>query len=131
MEFDEKPDRFQLGRLAEERACQWFLAQGAGRSLLARNYRCKQGEIDLIFFEEPRAELVFIEVRFRSKRAWSAALESVTWQKRQRIRRAAEVFLAKEGARYPHARGMRLDVIALDCEGDKILLSHTENTGWA
>ncbi len=120
--------RTVLGSRGEDLALKWFLGSRPGSRLLARNFRCKQGEIDLIFWEEPLAQLVFVEVRYRTERAWVGALASITWTKRQRLRRAIEVFLAREGARFARARGLRLDVLALDARGGAApVISHFEN----
>lgn len=77
---------------------------------MARNFHCRQGEIDLIMRHQDC--LVFVEIRLRRGRGYANALESVTPAKQQRISRCAQFFLL----RHPqwHDYGMRFDVIALD-----------------
>lgn len=77
------------GSLAEDLAAQHLMAQGL--TLLQRNYRCRMGEIDLIFEQGPR--LVFVEVRHRSRSHFGGALESIDARKQQRLLRTAQHYL--------------------------------------
>jgi putative endonuclease len=84
--------RIQLGVIGEAAALSWY--ERAGFSLVARNWRCKSGEIDLVV---SRADvLVFCEVKTRSGAAFGGGFESVTSVKRARLRRLAELFLLSE-----------------------------------
>lgn len=98
----------QIGAVAEDRAAEFLQAQGL--RLLQRNFRCRLGEIDLIM--QDGAELVFVEVRWRSSPGYGSAVETIGPRKRQRVIRAAGLYLQ----RYPAAaRGScRFDVVALD-----------------
>jgi putative endonuclease len=95
-----------LGARAERLAAEWFLARFPSR-LIARNFRCRGGELDLIFEAPP--DLVFVEVRARLPGAWQDGIASVGWGKRQRLRRAIERFLLDY--RGP-SRGIRVDILA-------------------
>jgi putative endonuclease len=77
------------GANIEKQASKWLKQKGL--SLVTSNYRCKQGEIDLIMRENNK--LVFIEVRFRSRNSFGDGLESVNWQKQQKLLKAANHFL--------------------------------------
>ena len=79
----------------------------AGLRILARNWRCRLGEIDLI--AEDAGVTVFAEVRQRSSRYFGGAAESVTAAKRARLIAAAGQYLA--GRR---ERGCRFDVMLID-----------------
>ena len=79
-----------------------------GLAILARNYRTRQGEIDLVAREG--ATLVFVEVRMRSGSAFGGALASITPHKRRRLVAAARHFLMRLG-REPDCR---FDVVAID-----------------
>lgn len=59
--------------------------------LIAMNYRCRYGEIDLIVSN--RKYLVFVEVKLRKSNQFAAAFEHVDHHKQQRIRTTAEFFL--------------------------------------
>lgn len=101
-------DRTRQGAEAEQRAAAFL--QGRGLSLLARNWRCRFGEIDLIFQEGPT--LVFVEVRARRSAGFGGAAESITAAKRARLARTAEAYLAKTGHRGP----CRFDAILIEGE---------------
>jgi putative endonuclease len=84
-------DRQSIGRDAEERAVQ--LLRQAGCEIVARNYRCRSGEIDIIARRERM--LIFAEVRLRSGLAFGGAAASITAAKRARIVRATRYWLAR------------------------------------
>ena len=68
-----------------------FLEQ-KGLRVIARNYRCRLGEIDLVASEG--VTTVFVEVRQRSSSAFGGAAASITSAKRQRLLRAARHYLS-------------------------------------
>jgi putative endonuclease len=73
--------RKERGRAAEELAAAYLASQGL--ALLARNVRCKGGEIDLVC--KDGATLVVVEVRQRARRDFGDALASVTPGKQRKI----------------------------------------------
>ena len=81
-----------------------------GQQILARNYRAKTGEIDIITLEQQC--LVFVEVKGRSNHNFGGAAVTVDRRKQQRIVRTAQFYLQ----RHPHYRNMpcRFDVIAFE-----------------
>ena len=97
-----------VGEEFEERAAQWLRAQRM--RLLARNFRTRLGEIDLVALDD--GCLVFVEVRARHNPRFAGAAASVGRDKQQRIRRAALLFLQQrpELAHLP----CRFDVIAFE-----------------
>ena len=99
-----RPDRGQ--RTAEIAAAH---VERCGLIVLARNFRCRAGEIDLICRDGEF--LVFVEVRLRSRRDFGGALASVGPQKRRRIVRAAQFYVLTEPRRRNHR--LRFDVVAL------------------
>lgn len=90
---------------AEEKARQYLI--GKGLTLLCRNFRCKQGELDLVMRE--RGTLVIVEVRFRKSRRYGGALESITRTKQSRIIAATQVYLSTQKLDCP----VRFDVVAI------------------
>lgn len=87
-----------------------FLA-GRGLSIVARNVRCRRGEIDLVCLD--RGTLVFVEVRLRTGNRFGGAAASITARKRERIVHAARWWLAGAGRRHA-ARACRFDAVLLD-----------------
>jgi len=101
----------QRGAAAEAQAQRHLEAQGL--KLLARNWRCAGGELDLVMREG--ATLVMVEVRQRSRSDYGDAFESVHARKRAHLAHAARLFLA---AHPEHAgRPVRFDVVAVDGAG--------------
>jgi putative endonuclease len=87
--------RAALGRAGEEAALQVYLRNGF--RLIARNWRCGLGELDLVV--RRGRLLVFCEVKTRSTIALGGGYEAVTWSKRRRLRRLAEAFVSQTPAR--------------------------------
>lgn len=100
-------DNQQRGRQAEEQARRFLEDQGL--RLLAQNWSCRGGELDLVMLDGDT--VVFVEVRYRRHAAWGGALESVDARKRARLALAAENFLQQEKRWGKHP--CRFDVIAL------------------
>ena len=102
----------RAGARAEELCAE--LLRGAGLRVLARNWRCRHGEIDLV--AEDRGTLVFAEVRYRRDQRYGGAAESVTAAKQARLVAAARLYLMRR----PNA-DCRFDVLLLDSlEGSRI-----------
>ncbi|MBX3687292.1 MAG: YraN family protein [Rhodocyclaceae bacterium] len=97
------------GAAAEDLAAEHLVAHGA--RLLARNVRCRGGEVDLIV--EHQRCIVFVEVRLRSSRSHGGAAESITRHKQNRVILAARHWLAGPG-RGCAARPCRFDAVLLD-----------------
>lgn len=101
-------ERGAVGRRWEEAAGEFLERQGL--SIVARGYRCRLGEIDLVCCDG--TALVIVEVRARASRARVKAKESVGHGKRRRIVQAARHFLMRH-PRY-FERPLRFDVVAVD-----------------
>ena len=87
--------------LAGERAAEEVLA-AAGLTVVARRFRCRRGEIDLVAWEGP--VLVFVEVKRRASVSHGTPAESVDARKRARLARAAAVWLARYDREPPPCR---------------------------
>lgn len=79
----------KIGAFAEELACQYLSAQGL--TLLARNYRRRSGEIDLIMQEGDT--LIFIEVRYRKQANFGHCLETICLRKQVKLIKTAQQYL--------------------------------------
>ena len=94
------------GMAAEQMAAD-FLA-GHGLSIIARNYRCRFGEIDLV--AKDGDTLVFVEVRLRRNRAFGGAIGSIDRSKQKKLMLTARHFLS----RLRTEPACRFDAILLD-----------------
>jgi len=82
-------EQAQRGASAERAAEQWLASRGL--QTLARNYRCRRGEIDLVMRDG--SGIVFVEVRRRSRSDFGGASASVDIAKQRRLIVAAQHFL--------------------------------------
>ena len=94
-------------------------------TIVAANYRCRFGEIDLI--ASNRKFLVFAEVKLRKSDSFAAAAEYVDSRKQNRLRSTAEMYLAQ----YPTELQPRFDVIEVyapyGIETKKPVINHMED----
>ena len=81
-----------LGEIGENLACEEL--QRRGYAVLARRYRSRGGEIDIVAAQG--ATVVFVEVKTRDGSAYGSGADAVTWTKRRRIVAAATDFLARQ-----------------------------------
>src|SRR5947209_4231245 len=86
--------RRQLGASGERVAANWLEARGY--RILARNWRCPYGELDLI--AEQNGEIIFVEVKTRRGATHGAPEEAITPAKRVRLIAAAQTYLAEIAA---------------------------------
>lgn len=107
-----KKTTLATGKSAEALA-ENYLA-GMGLVPVSRNYRCRQGEIDLIMRDGET--LVFVEVRYRKSGHYGSALETVTATKQQKILIAAQLYIQEQ--KVDDTIPLRFDVIGIT--GDDI-----------
>lgn len=104
----------ETGSIHEEKAKEYL--EGLGFVILEKNFRTRQGEIDLIGREN--GELVFIEVKYRKSERFGLPEEAVDYKKQRKICRTSDVYRMKHGmGEVP----MRFDVIA-DLNGEMKLV---------
>ncbi len=82
--------RTARGRWAEDLVAAWYARQGF--EILARNWRCTRGELDVVARRGRR--LVVCEVKARADDRWGTAFEAVSARKQLRIRRATAEMLS-------------------------------------
>jgi putative endonuclease len=103
--------RQNLGKLGEDLACAELSRRGY--AILARRYRTKYGEIDIV--ARDGSTIVIVEVKTRAGRAFGDGAEAVTGLKqRQMLRMGTEFLLRRRLADQP----CRFDVVAVNTEGD-------------
>ena len=103
-------ERQEAGRRGE-RAAERHLAD-AGYVILARNFRCALGEIDLVALDG--RTVVFVEVKARRTLDFGAPFETVTRGQQERILRAADHFCARHGLL---DRDQRFDIVGVCLDG--------------
>ena len=92
--------RATRGRAGEDATAELYRRRGY--RVVARNWRCPLGELDLVVQE--RGTLVFCEVKTRTGTAFGGGYEAVTWSKRRRLRRLADAFLQQGEPRHDRVR---------------------------
>ncbi len=100
-------DRQELGRYGEELAVQHL--QEAGLQVLARNWRCREGELDVV--ARSGRTVVFVEVKTRSGSGYGEPAEAVTARKARRLRLLACRWL--EQHRPADTGDLRFDVVSV------------------
>jgi len=112
-----------LGRRGEQAAVEYL--ERAGLRILDRNWRCAEGEIDIVAAE--RQVLVVCEVKTRSSTRYGSPLEAISRSKRARLRRLAIRWLVAHGVLFDE---VRIDVIGLVRDGSgQYQLEHVRGVG--
>ncbi len=95
------------GHFGENEAARWYLRRGY--EVVARNWRCSAGEVDLIL--RPGDVVVFCEVKARASSEFGGPEAAVNWTKQRRLRRLAAMWLAE--MRPANSVTIRFDVAAV------------------
>lgn len=115
--------KITLGYIGESLAENWLRAKGF--QVLAHNYRCKYGEIDLIV---THAEiLIFVEVKTRTTSTFGPPQAAITYTKRSHLIKTALHFLNTSTKK--HYKAWRHDLIAIRLNRNHKLqsLDHIKN----
>jgi putative endonuclease len=100
--------RAQIGALGEQLAVDHLTSLGL--RVLARNWRCRYGELDVIASEADGRTVVFVEVKTRTTDKFGGVAEAVPPDKVRRLRRLAGLWLAGQDTRWAK---VRIDVIGV------------------
>lgn len=117
-----KDDRKQLGKLGEELA-EAFLSEREYR-IVARNWRCRTGELDII--AEKANKLIFVEVRTRRPSGrFGSAKESVDYRKQLKVKETAQFYLHRF---QKYEQSIQFDVITVEISvvGEAPHIEHIE-----
>lgn len=112
--------RHEIGKAGEEEATKYLKNQGY--QIIQRNFRCKQGEIDII--AKDKNEYVFIEVKTRQNLNYGMPCEAVNLSKKNHILNATKYYL------YLHKlenKYIRFDVVEIYKKKEKIFINHIKN----
>ena len=100
--------RAQIGALGEQLAVDHLTSQGL--TVLARNWRCRYGELDVIATDAVAGAVVFVEVKTRTSDRFGGVEQAVTPQKLRRLRRLAGLWLAAQDRGWSK---VRIDVVGV------------------
>ena len=103
--------RRRLGNAGEDAVAAWY--EAAGYRVLDRNWRCREGELDLVVTDGDT--LAFCEVKTRASTRFGAPVEAVTATKQRRLRTLAMRWLAEHDVR---RRTLRFDVASVTRASD-------------
>ncbi|HXV92481.1 MAG TPA: YraN family protein [Pseudonocardia sp.] len=110
----------ELGRRGEDLAVRYL--EQRGLVVLSRNWRCRDGEVDIVATDANR--LVVCEVKTRSGTRFGEPAEAVTGRKAARIRRVTQAWLAAHHVAWCE---IRFDVVAILAEpGRPVAVRHYE-----
>jgi putative endonuclease len=100
--------RAELGALGEQLAVDHLTGQGW--AILARNWRCRYGELDVIVADPAASTVVFVEVKTRTGDGFGGLAYAVPAAKVRRLRRVAGLWLTGQDTRWA---ALRIDVIGV------------------
>ena len=100
--------RAEIGALGEQLAVDHLTSLGL--HVMARNWRCRYGELDIIAADEGSRTAVFVEVKTRTSDHFGGVAQAVTPEKVRRLRRLAGLWLASQDASWSVVRS---DVIGV------------------
>jgi putative endonuclease len=109
-----------FGKQGEELAAQYLKKRGY--TIVERNYRCTNGEVDLIAVH--RRVIVFVEVKTRRGEGYGLPVEAVEFHKKRKMIQAAEFFLHEKKL---HQRDARFDVVGISWPGVEPVIEHIQN----
>jgi putative endonuclease len=117
--------RAQIGAHGEQLAVEHL--ESCGLKVLARNWRCRHGELDVIAADADRRTVVFVEVKTRTNDRFGGVEEAVTPQKVRRLRRLAGAWLAAQDDSWER---IRIDVVGVRLgRGPVPEISHVKGVG--
>jgi putative endonuclease len=100
--------RAEIGALGERLAVDHLTSLGL--RVLARNWRCRYGELDVIAADDAARTVVFVEVKTRTSDQFGGVAQAVTPSKVRRLRRLAGLWLAAQRGTWA---AVRIDVIGV------------------
>jgi putative endonuclease len=114
-----------LGRQGEQAAAEYL--RRSGMRVLDRNWRCSEGEIDIVAAD--RRALVVCEVKTRSGTRYGTPLEAVTRRKRSRLRRLAVQWVMAHGVLFDEVRVDVVEVLKSETEPGGFAIDHVRGIG--
>lgn len=113
-----------VGTAYEKLAGAYLMQQGY--EIVAYNFRCRMGEIDIV--AKDGAYLVFVEVKYRSSEKNGSPLEAVDIRKQRIISKVASYYCLTHG--YGETTPCRFDVVAINGEEYTLIKNAFDFVGW-
>lgn len=113
-------NKIELGKYGEEKAVDYL--KNLDCKILARNFSCKQGEIDII--AKDKNELVFFEVKTRNNVNYGRPVDAVNNFKQRHIVDAAKYYLYRNNL---DNEFIRFDVIEVYLKNNKVFINQISN----
>ncbi|OCG17415.1 YraN family protein [Gilliamella sp. App6-5] len=113
-----RANKKQIGEYYENIACQYLLNKGL--IFLAHNIQFRQGEIDLIMLDKDC--IVFVEVRYRKNANFGDAEMTVTLNKQNKIKQAAQLWMIEQNLNIEGTE-FRFDVFAITGKSQKWIIN--------
>ena len=114
----------QIGKIGEDLATKQL--SSSGYRILERNYRGKQGEIDIIATEKNK--IIFVEVKARTNLKYGRPAEAVTKTKQIHIEQTAQYYVCKNKL---ENKQIRFDVVEVYLIAEKYKIKHIKNAIWS
>lgn len=111
----------EKGKIGENLACQYL--EKNNYKIIERNFRCRQGEIDIIACDKIKNELVFVEVKTRSSLKYGRPSEAVEKVKQKHIKNVAQYYCYKKKIKDTE---IRFDVIEVFLNNSNYKIEHIE-----
>jgi putative endonuclease len=116
MSRERNDQRKVTGKIGEDLAAAQLESQGY--RIVARNWRCRTGELDIV--AEHHQTLVFVEVRSRKTSGrFGSAKESIDYRKQKKVRDTAQVYLYQHRQ---HQSPVRFDVMSVELNANHVLI---------
>lgn len=112
----------QIGKVGEDISCRYLKENNY--LIHKRNFRCKQGEIDIIAYDNDLKQLVFIEVKTRSNTKYGRPCEAVNYFKKKHIISASKYYNLINNIQNI---SLRYDVIEIILNNGFYKLNHIKN----
>ena len=113
-------EKQNIGRKGEEYATKYLI--NIGYTIIKRNFQCREGEIDIIAYDNEKEELVFVEVKTRTNTQYGNPADAVNETKKKHIYRVANYFLYTRNL--INKINVRIDVIEIFIIDSNYVINH-------
>lgn len=114
-------ERHILGNYGEKIASEYL--EKNNYEIIKRNFRCKQGEIDIIAYDNKNREYVFVEVKTRTNFKYGKPVDSVNKMKQKHIVSATKYYIYLHNLENKY---IRFDIIEI-YKKDQYIINHIKN----